>query len=46
MKRVIWTDYLKYRAQLRGFDRGTIDRILRFSEERYFDLMPPRSACW
>lgn len=34
---VIWTDYLKYRAGLRGFDLGIIEQIMQFSEERYLD---------
>ncbi len=39
---VIWTDYLKYRAQLRGFDLATIEQVVRFSEERYFDTATQR----
>jgi hypothetical protein len=34
---VIWTDYLKYRARLRGFDLAIIEQIVQFSEERYLD---------
>ncbi len=34
---IIWTDYLKYRAQLRNFDLESIETILRYSSERYFD---------
>ena len=34
---VIWTEYFKYRARLRGFDLAIIEEIVRFSEERYFD---------
>jgi hypothetical protein len=37
MYRIIWTDYLRYRAELRGFDLAEIERIMRFGEERYFD---------
>ena len=34
---VIWTEYMKYRAELRGFELATIEQIVRFSGERYFD---------
>lgn len=34
---IVWTDYFKYRANLRGFDLAGVEKILRFSEERYFD---------
>lgn len=33
-----WTDYLTYRAQLRGFHIEKIEAILRYSTERYVDL--------
>lgn len=36
-KQIIFTDYLKYRAQLRGFDLAIIESIVRFSQERYVD---------
>ena len=39
---VIWTDYLQHRARLRGFDLATIEQIVRFSEERYFDTTTQR----
>lgn len=39
---VIWTDYLKHRARLRGFELATIEQIVRFSEERYFDTTTQR----
>ena len=39
---VIWTEYLKHRARLRGFDLATIEQIVRFSEERYFDTATQR----
>ncbi len=39
---IIWTDYLKHRAQLRGFDLAIIEQIVRFSEERYFDIATQR----
>ena len=36
--RVAWTDYLKYRASLRGFDLSRIENIIRHSSERYHDV--------
>lgn len=42
MRRVVWTEYLEYRAQLRGFDLETVEEIVRFSEERYFDTATQR----
>ena len=35
--RVKWTDYLKYKAWLRGFDLTRIEEIVKHSKERYFD---------
>jgi hypothetical protein len=37
-KACIFTDYLKYRAELRGFDLIQVEHILRYSQERYFDI--------
>lgn len=34
----VFTDYLKFRAGLRGFDLIKIEDILRYSQERYFDV--------
>lgn len=34
---IIWTDYLRYRARLRGFDLDEVERIVRFSSEKYHD---------
>lgn len=42
MMKVVWTEYLQYRARLRGFDPGIIEQIVRFSEERYFDTATQR----
>jgi len=36
-KTIVFTDYLKYRAQLRGFDLNLIETIIRYSPERYLD---------
>ena len=40
---ISWSDYLKYRAKLRGFDLSEIERIVRFSSERYFDVATGRN---
>lgn len=42
MKEVVWTEYLRYRAELRGFKLGAVERIVRSSEERYFDTATQR----
>ena len=39
---VIWTDYVKYRARLRGFDLAKIEHIVRYSSERYSDTVTGR----
>ena len=39
---IIWSDYLKYRAKLRGFEVLKIENILRYSGERYFDTVTRR----
>ncbi len=39
---VIWTQYLKYRARLRGFDLSAIEDIVRYSGERYLDTVTGR----
>jgi hypothetical protein len=41
---IIWTDYLRYRAELRGFDLAEVERILRFGEERYLDTITGRNV--
>ena len=35
--KIQWTDYLQYRAKLRGFDLSILEEILRHSTERYYD---------
>ncbi|MCK6561487.1 hypothetical protein HUU39_07345 [candidate division KSB1 bacterium] len=42
--KIEWTDYLRYKATLRGFDLGIIESILKFSPERYFDSAAGRRA--
>jgi hypothetical protein len=37
MSNIVWTEYLQYRAKVRGFDLVEIERIIRHSGERYFD---------
>lgn len=37
MPDIVWTDYLRYRAELRGFDLHVLEDIVRYSSERYFD---------
>ena len=34
---IIWTDYIRHRAALRGFDLAKIEHIVRHSTERYSD---------
>ena len=33
----VWTNYVKYKARLRGFDLVKIEVIVRYSTERYLD---------
>ncbi|CAD5975019.1 hypothetical protein PCC9214_04096 [Planktothrix tepida] len=37
VKKIIWSDYIQYRATLRGFDLRQVEEILRFSAEKYYD---------
>lgn len=39
---VAWTEYLTYRAALRGFDLKGIEQILKSSKERYTDMATNR----
>ncbi len=39
---IIWTEYMQYRAKLRGFDLGEIKRIVRYTGERYVDTVTGR----
>ena len=39
---IVWTDYMKYKAKLRGFDLAKIEHIVRSSSERYFDTATGR----
>lgn len=42
MPQIVWSNYLRYRAKLRGFDLAKIEEILRFSGERYYDTVTGR----
>jgi hypothetical protein len=37
-----WTDYLRFRARLRGFDLAEIEQAVRYSKERYRDTSTGR----
>ncbi len=39
---IVWTDYMKYRAELREFELPKVENILRYSGERYFDTATQR----
>jgi len=41
-KAFVVTDYLKFRADLRGFDLLLIEQIIRYSSERYYDAETQR----
>jgi hypothetical protein len=43
MPEILWTDYLRYRADQRGFDLDQMEDILRFSSERYYDVETERA---
>jgi hypothetical protein len=40
--RFIWTDYMRFRLELRGYDAGWIEEIVRYSAERYRDNLSNR----
>jgi len=39
---IVWTDYIKHRVRLRGFDLAKMEHIVRFSSERYIDTVTGR----
>jgi len=41
---IVWTDYMRYRAKLRGFDLGKLELIVNRSTERYYDTQTGRSV--
>lgn len=40
--KIVWTDYMKYRLNLRGYDLAIVEQILRYSSERYVDTVTGR----
>ncbi|MEW6212159.1 MAG: hypothetical protein AB1631_27635 [Acidobacteriota bacterium] len=43
MSNIVWTEYLRYRAELRGFDLAKLEHIIRHSSERYLDTETRRN---
>jgi hypothetical protein len=41
--KIAWSNYIKYRAALRGFDLTELEAILRHSTERYVDTETGRA---
>ena len=39
---IVWTEYMKYRLSLRGYDFATVEQILRYSSERYVGTVTGR----
>ncbi len=39
---IIWTEYLRYKATVREFRLSEIEKVLRYSTERYFDTVTHR----
>ncbi len=39
---VIWTEYMQYRIELRGYNLAKIEYIVRYSTERYVDTTTGR----
>ena len=37
MQEIVWSEYLQYRAGLRGYDLAKLEHIIRHSTERYTD---------
>ena len=40
--RIIWSDYMRYRLDLRNFDLAVLEHIVRYSAERYRDTVTGR----
>lgn len=40
--RIVWTEYMRYRLKMRGFDVARVEEILRHSAERYRDTVTGR----
>ena len=43
---ITWTDYMRYRVRLRGFDLAAVEPIVRLSAERYPDTITGRRAAF
>ncbi|MCA9962681.1 MAG: hypothetical protein KC423_00500 [Anaerolineales bacterium] len=41
---VVWTDYMRYRAKLRGFDLEKLEQIVTHSAEHYYDIETGRTV--
>ncbi len=41
---IIWTEYLKYRAKLRGYEISVLEEVIRYSTERYIDSSTGRNV--
>lgn len=41
---IVWTEYMKYRMRLRGYDLAMVEHILRYSSERYTDTVTGRAV--
>jgi len=41
---IVWTDYMRYRAKLRGFDLEKLEQIVTHSTERYYDTETGRAV--
>ena len=39
---IVWTEYTKYRLDLRGYALATVEQILHYSSERYVDTVTGR----
>jgi hypothetical protein len=42
LMKLVWTDYMRYKARLRGFNLAKIEDVVRYSAERYFDTKTAR----
>ena len=41
---IVWTDYMRYRVKLRGFDLEKLEQIVTHSTERYYDTETGRAV--
>lgn len=42
--KIVWSEYMMYRLNLRGYDLATVEHILRYSSERYADTVTGRQV--